>query len=236
MTLRRLALLGLAAALSGCGGENGAGGDGTAKLWVTRDRGATVLFAGTVPAGISVVEAVDRHLDVETRYGGRFVSSIEGIDGSLAGQRDWFFYVNGYESNLGAAEYRLHPGDIAWWDFRSWEDELRQPVVVGAFPEPFRHGFAGERRPAAVRYTLASQREAAQMLARLVGAGSVAPASVPAAGGANVLRLETGAPRFTARLRDGGDAGAPVEFVLAGDALRLARDPDAARFRYEGLP
>jgi hypothetical protein len=233
--LRRLAPLLLAALLAACGGGVEAGGDGTARLWVTRDRGDTVVFTGTVPAGLTVLEAVDRHLDVDTRYGGRFVDAIDGIEGSLEEQRDWFFFVNGYEADVGAAEYRLHAGDVAWWDFRSWADELRQPVVVGAFPEPFLHGFDGDRRPAVVRYRLPSQRGAAGALGRLVGAQSVAPAAVPFADEANVLRLEPGAPRFTARLRDtGASAGAAVEFVLSGDPMRLVRRPDAARFRYEG--
>ena len=237
MILRRLALLVLATVLAGCGGGDEGGADGSAKLWVTRDGGSSVVFTGTVPAGLTVIEAVDGRLDVETRYGGRYVQSIEGVEGSLEGRRDWFFFVNGYEADIGAAEYRLHPGDVAWWDFRSWDDALRQPVVVGAFPEPFLHGFDGERRPAVVRYRLPAHRDAARVLGRLIGARSVAPASVPVMDGVNVLRVEPGAPAFTARLRD-ADAppGAPVEFVLRGDPTRLARQPSLPRFRYEGLP
>ena len=34
-----------------------------------------------------------------TRYGGRFLQSIDGIYGSLTGQRDWFFFVNGIEGD-----------------------------------------------------------------------------------------------------------------------------------------
>ena len=237
MTTRRLALVAVAALLAGCGGGAGADGDGTARLWVTRDRGAEVVFTGIVPAGLTVLEALDRNLDVDTRHGGRYVTAIEGIEGSIETRRDWFYFVNGYEADVGASEYRLHAGDVAWWDFRSWERAFRQPVVVGAFPEPFLHGFDGERRTAAVRYRLASQREAARALARLIGATSVEPSSVPAATGANVLRIEAGRARFVARLRNAdGSAGAPVEFVLAGDPMRLVRAPGAARFRYEGLP
>ncbi|HKH31557.1 MAG TPA: hypothetical protein VKA45_10920, partial [Gaiellaceae bacterium] len=87
----------VALALAGCGEDRT--GSGTALLWVTRDRGADVIHTGTVPAGISALEAVDRELDVETSYGGRFVQSIDGVDGSLADQRDWFWYVNGLEGD-----------------------------------------------------------------------------------------------------------------------------------------
>ena len=125
--------------LPGCGHERT--GSGTASLWVTRDRGATVLAVETVPAGLTAMQALDRELDVKTTYGGRFVQSIEGIDGDASKQRDWFWFLNGIEGDRSAADYRLHPGDVEWWDFRSWNGEMREPVVVGAFPEPFLHGY-----------------------------------------------------------------------------------------------
>ena len=139
------------AVLAACGGDDPAGGpEGTARLWVTTDRGAEVLVTATVPAGITVMEAVSREAEVEKRYGGRYVQSIDGVEGSLSGQRDWFYFVNGIEPDAGAAEVTLRPGDLAWWDFRSWKDGGdRQPVVVGAFPEPFRQRL--ERHAAAGR-------------------------------------------------------------------------------------
>jgi hypothetical protein len=222
--MRRLALL-LAAAclLSGCGEE--AAGEGTAKLWITRDRGAEVLLDTTVPAGIPALEALRRKADVETRYGGRFVQAIDGIEGDVSGQHDWFFFVNGYEADVGAADYELRDGDVLWWDHRSWGEELRQPVVVGAFPEPFLHGWNGERRPAVV---LGPAGETAARLAELIG-GTVNGARE----GANRLVLVPGSG-FRARLE--GAPGEPVVFELGlRDAERLARDPSLARYRYEGL-
>ena len=118
--LRRLALL-LAAAclLAGCGEE--AAGEGSAQLWITRDRGSEVVLSTTVPAGISALEALRRKAEVETRYGGRFVQSIDGIEGDIGKQHDWFYFVNGYEADVSAADYELHDGDVLWWDHRSWE-------------------------------------------------------------------------------------------------------------------
>jgi hypothetical protein len=221
--LRSACLVSLLAALAlaGCGEERT--GSGTASLWVTRDRGDDVIRTETVPAGISVLEAVDRELDVETRYGGRFVQSIEGVDGSLADQRDWFWYVNGLEGGTSAAEYRLRPGDVVWWDYRSWATQMEVPVVVGAFPEPFVHGLGGEVPPAVV----VGQSPVAGKLARVIG-GRVAPRAPP---GANVLRIVPG--RGLEATRDGDR----VVFTLgADDAPRLARNPALARYRYEGLP
>jgi hypothetical protein len=223
--LRRLVLL-LAAAclLAGCGEE--AAGDGSARLWVTRDRGSEVVLSTTVPAGISALEALRRKADVETRYGGRFVQSIDGIEGDIADQRDWFYFVNGYEADISAADYELHDGDVLWWDHRSWEGQLREPVVVGAFPEPFLHGWDGERRPAVV---LGPPGKVSERIAELVD-GEVNHSGE----GANELVLVKGSG-FRARLD--GSPGDPVVFELGlDDAERLIDDPAIARYRYEGLP
>ena len=142
--------------LTGCGDER----SGSASLWVTRDRGATVVLVTAVPAGLTAMQALDRELDIDTSYGGRFVQSIDGVEGDVSKQRDWFWFLNGIESDVSAADYRLRAGDVEWWDFRSWRDEMREPVVVGAFPEPFLHGYGGAPRQAAVRYEPGLQKGA----------------------------------------------------------------------------
>jgi hypothetical protein len=190
-------------------------------------------MATTVPAGLTAMQALDREADVETRYGGRYVHAIEGLEGSLAGRRDWFYFVNGFDGDRSAADYELRDGDVAWWDYRSWRERMREPVVVGAFPEPFLHGYAGQTRPAVVRYQ-PGLRRGAEAIGRVLRARSVLPASSATPAGANVFLLVKGPTRFTAGLRnESAAAGAPVRFVFAGDAVRLARDPDRYRFRYE---
>jgi len=191
-----------------------------------------VLAVRTVPDGLTAMQALDRELDVSTKYGGRFVQSIEGIDGDASRQRDWFWFLNGIEADRSAADYRLHAGDVEWWDFRSWRGQMREPVVVGAFPEPFLHGFAGHVRPVAVRYA-AGQEAGAKAIAHLLRAGSVAPLSAQAPADANVFYTVRGSDRFTASLRDSGDAGSPVRFVFAGDAEALAKHPARFRYRYQ---
>jgi len=218
--------------LLGCGGERSA--EGSATLWVTRDHGEKVMLVRTVPAGVTALQALREEADVETRYGGRFVQSIEGIEGSTSARRDWFYFVNGFEVDRGAAEYRLHPGDIEWWDFRSWRERMREPVVVGAFPEPFVHGFDGTTRPAAVRYRTPALARLGRSLGRLVKARSVAAATAPVSDGANVLLLVPGGSSMWAETRTpGSPAGSPVRFVVsAGAARRLLQDIGAFRFRY----
>ncbi len=232
---RLLPLLCLVAALAGCGGS---GDDGEATLWVTRDRGAEVLVTTTVPTGVTAMQALRSEADVDTSYGGRFVRSIEGVAGDADSKRDWFYFVNGIEADRGAAEYRLRPGDVLWWDYRSWAGEdMREPVVVGAFPEPFLHGYDGKPRRAVVRFQEEEMRGTALGLAHLIGAASVEHVGVPIAPDANALVVTDDAATLTAELRaPDGTAGSPVLFqVNFEDAKRLLKDPELARHRYEGL-
>ncbi|HZT90612.1 MAG TPA: DUF4430 domain-containing protein [Gaiellaceae bacterium] len=222
--MRRLALLLLAIAVAGCGGA--AGAHGTATLWVTRDRGTRVLYAGAVPAGLSAMQALERREKVSTRYGGRFVQSIDGIQGDASGQRDWFFFVNGVESNVGAADVRLRPGDLEWWDYRSWQGgAISVPLVVGAYPKPFTRGFEWAQ-PAPTSVVAAGvPRVVAVRIAAQVH-GSVA-ARVH---GRNAVVISDAFPPRRALLRRRG-AG----FVLELGALaarRLARDPHALAHEY----
>ena len=124
--------------LAGCGSAGGE--EGTATLWVTRDRGAELLLAAEVPAGQTLMRALASKLDIETRYGGRYLQSVEGVAGSLERQRDWFWFVNGYEGDRSAAEYRLRDGDVAWWDFRAWERE-GESERSAKHESSFREGF-----------------------------------------------------------------------------------------------
>lgn len=141
-TLVAAAALALAVAAAGCGIGAGEAAEGEATLTVTRDYGAEEVVEATIegpaPAD-TVIRVLDREAEITTRYGGGFVQSIEGIAGGTDGgrSRDWFFYVNGVESPVGAAEVGVEPGDRIWWDHHDWTDVMRVPAVVGSFPQPF---------------------------------------------------------------------------------------------------
>ena len=199
--------------LAGCGGAAG-GEDGTAQLWVTRDRGARLLVDTEVPAGQTLMRALASKADVKTRYGGRYVQAVNGIEGSLDAQHDWFWFVNGYEGDRSASSYRLRDGDVAWLDYRAWQREGEARVVVGAFPEPFLHGYGGKTRPLAIRYESGVARRAAA-LARGFDEVDVRALPAPVPKGANVLEVRAGPPRLTGVLL-GQTAGDPVRFVLSG--------------------
>jgi uncharacterized protein DUF4430 len=232
--VKRLVLVLAVAVLAGCGG----GGSGKATLWITRDRGAHVILQQEVPAGLTAMQALDRVADIQTRYGGRYVHGINRIEGSLSARRDWFYFINGYEADRSAAEYRLRKGDVEWWDFRSWEAQMRAPVVVGAFPEPFLHGFGGKTLPARVVYLSPDQRGQAERLAELLGgrATSVLPQAARVRLNVLVLEAEGEAPRFLADQKLGTGPGDPVWFVFRGDPALLLKDTPVGRFRYEVSP
>jgi hypothetical protein len=143
--------LACAFAAAGCGiGPGPSIGD--VKLTVTKDYGSDELLRRDDSAAHesdSAMRVLDRNTDISTRYGGGFVESIDGISGATRGgdPYDWFFYVNGVESPIGASDYELHGGDRVWWDYRDWSAAMRVPAVVGSFPEPFAHGYGGESHP-----------------------------------------------------------------------------------------
>ncbi len=111
-----------------------------ASLVISEGFGANVLRDARVAPGQSVLAALQGVAKVSTRYGGRFVQSIDGRSGSLEGGEDWLYFVNGVEADVGAAEWTLRDGDVAWWDFRRWRAYANVPAVVGSWPEPFVRG------------------------------------------------------------------------------------------------
>ena len=226
--MRRVAAAGLVvAALAGCGSTRTSG---RATLWITRDRGQHVLLISKVKAGQSAMAALQKVTKVKTSYGGRFAQSIDGVSGSRSDQRDWFYFVNGYEADRGAADYTLHPGDVEWWDYRSWKHEMHVPVVVGAFPEPFLHGYDGKTRPATIVYDSQALAREARALGKLIHAKTLTADQLA---DANVLFLTKADVPLSVTSKG---AGQPARFVIGPTAARrLLADPKLVRFRYSGL-
>jgi len=149
-----IALLCAAFAAAGCGLGPGSG-VGEVSLTVTRDYGAEPVLAPASEAASesdTVMRVLEREADISTRYGGGFVQSIDGLEAEerFGHPFDWFFYVNGVESTVGAADYPLHGGEAIWWDYRDWSAAQGVSAVVGSWPQPFLGGYDGERRPVAV--------------------------------------------------------------------------------------
>ena len=163
-------------------------------------------------------------------YGGRYVQSIDGLSGSLSSQHDWFLFVNGVESGTGAADVRLRPGDIEWWDYRSWSGgAMSVPVVLGAFPEPFLHGFQWAKRGGLVVYGRTSDASVARAIAREIGgkAKSFVGMKADLVVIGNLISIGDSAP--SGIRREDNDA---TLHLTSADAARLAANPAALRFQY----
>ena len=76
-------------------------------------------------------------------YGGRFVQAINGLAGDQSSGMAGSTSSTASRPTCGAADYTLHPGDREWWDYRYWNDLIQVPVAIGAWPEPFVHGYGG---------------------------------------------------------------------------------------------
>jgi hypothetical protein len=193
-----LLLLGLALASGGCGLGAGESADGGATLTVTRDFGVREVgskTAGAIPGGETVMRMLERGFDVETRYGGGFVQSINGIAGGREDGHavDWFYYVNGVLAEDGAAAHKLAAGDHVWWDHHDWSASSEIPAVVGAFPEPFVSGTAGKRLPVRVDCAPAAADACDEVVRRLDDAGVKAGRSAAESfGGEALLRIKVG--------------------------------------------
>jgi hypothetical protein len=142
--------LSLTVGLAGCGLGAGAGGN-EARVLVTRDFGTRQLearIAQDLPSSETAMRLLQRSSEVKTRDDG-LVQSIDGLaTGHEDGRRvDWSFYVNGIESDVGAADVQLHDGDRIWWDRHDRGAAPHIPAAVGSFPEPFAHGAEGKRYP-----------------------------------------------------------------------------------------
>ena len=218
-----------ALALAGCGGAGR--NAGTATLWITRDRGEVVMVDAKVAAGRTLIRTLRSRAKVETRYGGRFVQGIDGVEGSLSKRHDWFWFVNGLAGDRSAAEYRVRAGDVVWWDYRDWTHDADLAVVAGAFPEPFLHGYNGKVRPVAVAYALQSQRDDAMAVARRLHARSVLRRGRPVPRDWNLFVLDAPAgTRFVARQRRAGGPSSPVVLTFSGDVEKLLAGVYEQRF------
>jgi len=169
--------------------------DSTVRIVATRDFGRELMFDERLelPPGSSAMAALQKVAEVETDYGGGFVDAIDGVRSGFTGsektKRDWFIYINGIQSNVGALDYRLRPGDVEHWDYHDWGFQQSIPAVIGAFPEPFRHGFDGGIRPTVVVYSANLIKEAEELQDGLVSLGA-SDISITDAGGLTVSGKE----------------------------------------------
>ncbi len=237
----------LAAGLAGCG--LGAGARSTdARVLVTRDFGGHELggkLLQQLPSSDTVMRLLQREFEVKTRFGGGFVQSIDGLAGGRehGDPVDWFFYVNGIESDKGATDVQLHGGDRVWWDRHDWKASAHVPAVVGSYPEPFLHGSNGRRYPVVLECVGPVEASCTTVSERLTADGVRVARQAPGTGtGIETMRVLVGTwaqlqgdPALEQLARGPSVSGVYARFEDGGSALALL-DPhgDAARTLHAG--
>lgn len=122
-------------------------------LLITRDFGTRTLFAKTVgyKENATILDVLKSNLQIETKYGGSFINSINGLVGSTRGangkRQDWFNYINGICCDVGVLDYNLETAAAIWWDYHPWMMGPSIATVIGSYPEPFLHGYEGKVKP-----------------------------------------------------------------------------------------
>ncbi len=117
-----------------------------ATLTATAGYGATRLLSARVAPDQSVMRALRGATEVTTAYAGAFVNGMLGHQSDHGGPADWFLFVNGIASPVGAKAVTVHDGDTIWWDYRAWPLLISTPALVGAWPAPL--VLPGDRSPA----------------------------------------------------------------------------------------
>jgi hypothetical protein len=180
----RVAAGAAAVALAGCGFGPGATQPGAVTLTIARGFGEHRLDSVRVErvrTSDTVMRLLESHRRVDTRYGGDYVQAIDGLAGSLSARRDWFFYVNGSEAPVGAADYGVHAGDTIEWDYHRWDATMHVPAIVGAYPKPFTR-LPSERHPRTIVECGAPAASCATVARRLAADGATvsrAPLAAP---------------------------------------------------------
>lgn len=125
----------------------------------------------------TVYDVLNEKTKLGTEYGGGFVSSIEGIESTFGGptgtKQDWFYFINGICSNVGAIDYELTSGDGIWWDYHEWEGmNSANSSVVGMYPEPFINGYRNKTESVKILYVEDTFKEAEKLEKSLMELGA----------------------------------------------------------------
>ncbi len=155
-----------------------------ARILVTTGFGTDIVLDVVVPVtqDLSAMEALQKVADVDTSYGGGFVSGINGIGAGVSGRSaklDWFYSINGFTARTGASSYVLHDGDIEHWDYRNWSFRRNVSATLGAFPAAYVRGYGGNVRASVVIYGTEFQDEADKVAVFLRTAGSSQVDAIP---------------------------------------------------------
>lgn len=156
--------------LSACQGEKASEGE-RVKLLVSTDFGKELIVNKDIYINpdISVIELLEENCEIETAYGGGFVNAINGLKSGFTGKKnkkkiDWFYYVNGMLSQVGADDYCLKNNDVVIWDYHDWSSNMYLTSIVGAYPYNFINGYEGNKLKLQIRNCKGFQKESDNLI------------------------------------------------------------------------
>ena len=209
----------------------------TVIITVTQDFGRELMLGETleVAPDTSAMTALMEVAEVETAYGGGFVNAINGVrsgyDGSQKTKADWFFYVNGIQSNVGALDYKLHDGDVQHWDFHGWGFRHFTPAVIDVFPSAFRHGFGGRVSPTLIvcpdylkQDAVKLEEKLAQLKVKDVSVRSLDELSESEQGNSNLILVSSPGNRLIAELNQNWKRLGFFAYFDNGDLIVINND------------
>ena len=213
----------------------------TVIITITRDFGRELMLGETLDVlpDTSAMAALMEVADVETAYGGGFVNAINGVRSGYAGSQksktDWFFYVNGIQSNVGALDYKLHDGDVQHWDFHDWGYRHFIPAMIDVFPSAFRYGFGGRVSPTLIvcpDYLKQDVEKLEEKLAQLevvdVGVRSLDELSESERGNSNIILVSGPDNSLVAELSENWKRLGLFAYFENGDLIVIDSDGEIA--------
>jgi hypothetical protein len=84
---------------------------------------AELIYKDTIPSSITVYDFMNK-LQSEGKISftekdyigmGKLITSINGIKSN--GEKNWIYYVNGKEAQVGVSNYKINEGDIVSWKY-----------------------------------------------------------------------------------------------------------------------
>jgi len=95
--------------------------------------------------GLTTMEMVRNMTQIETSYGGMFLSGMHGLESDVSRRLDWFFYVNGAFMDRGLVTYVPKRGEVVQVDYHFWGNYAAYPGFLSGYPRRFQVGLDGKR-------------------------------------------------------------------------------------------
>ncbi|WP_053955278.1 DUF4430 domain-containing protein [Inediibacterium massiliense] len=149
--------------------------EGRIQVMVSKDFGKKVMHDQDIKLNRdkSVMEVMKENFQVETAYGGGFINGIDSLKSGFTGMEnktklDWFYYVNGMISEVGADDYICEPGDVILWDYHDWSQKSISSII-GAYPQNFINGYNGQVLKTEISSTKEYEKDSKNLLQFLQG-------------------------------------------------------------------